>query len=226
MQPNNQNQPNQQTDNMNQTGQPSQPDNRAQSQTITQPQQGVPRVTMSTPGIMNPDGTQAEVPLNNNNTERRIDTSQTVQWQAREYIPAEKNYFWYIALFVIVAGVITLDVFIMKSWTVSVLAVVIAIVLVVISTRPARENTYTLDEETLTIDNQAYNLKDYKSFGVIHDGKENSLQLIPKKRFQPALSVYFPVDLAEDIVSRVGEHLPVEKIEPDFIDRLVRLLRL
>lgn len=183
---------------------------------------GVPLVTLSTPGILNPDGTQAQVPMNQTG---QINLEQPLKWQAQEYIAAQKNVMWYVVLVLVVIGVVALDFFVIKSFTISILAVAIAAVLITMSVRPAPAQDYTLTTKQITINSQTVNLSDYKAFGMIHDGKENSLILIPKKRFQASLSVYFPAEISEQIVAIIGSSLPVQKIEPDFIDKLVRLLR-
>lgn len=150
-----------------------------------------------------------------------------VQWQAQEYITTDKNPLWYAGLIVFVIAAIALDWFVLKTFfTVSLLAIVIAVVLVVMHVRPARMINYTLDDEGLHVGEQLYPLSDYKSFGVLHDGKENSIHLIPVKRFKPSLQVYFPVEAGEAIIDTLGAQLPMEELHPDFVDRIVHLFRL
>jgi hypothetical protein len=156
----------------------------------------------------------------------RDEASQPVMWQAKEYISPDKNAMWYLGLGVVVVAVILLDVFIIKAYTVSLLILAIAAVLVVMSIRPPRVIDYTLSDEGLKVGEQQFNLNEYKSFGVVHDGKENSVLLIPIKRFKPGLSVYFPVESGEAIVDLLGSRLPMQEIHLDFVDRIVRMLRL
>lgn len=150
-----------------------------------------------------------------------------VEWDAQEYITTDKNPVWYAGLAVFVVGGILLDIFVLKAFfTVAALVVVVAIVLIVMHVRPARVIHYTLDDEGLRVGDQLYPMGDYKSFGVLHDGKENSIHLIPVKRFKPSLQVYFPVEAGEAIVDSLGSRLPMEELHPDFIDRIVNLFRL
>lgn len=150
-----------------------------------------------------------------------------VQWQAQEYITTDKNPLWYAGLAVFVVAAVLLDWFVLKTFfTVSLLAIVIAAVVVVMHVRPARMLNYTLDDESLRIGDQVYPLSEYKSFGVLHDGKENSIHLIPVKRFRPSLQVYFPVESGEAIVDSLGARLPMEELHLDFVDRIVHLFRL
>ena len=121
-----------------------------------------------------------------------VDPAEEVEWQAQEYITTDKNPLWYAGLAIFVIAAVALDWFVLKTFfTVSLLAIVIAVVLVVMHVRPARMIHYKLDAEGLHVDGQLYPISDYKSFGVLHDGKENSVHLIPVKRFKPSLQVYF-----------------------------------
>jgi len=153
-------------------------------------------------------------------------TSDPVRWQAKEYISPDKNTLWYLGLGVVVVAVILLDIFLLKAYTVSALILAIAAVLVVMSIRPPRVIDYVLSDDGLQVGGQLFNLNEYKSFGVVHDGKENSVLLIPIKRFKPGLSVYFPVESGEAIVDLLGSRLPMQEIHLDFVDRIVRALRL
>lgn len=154
------------------------------------------------------------------------EASQPVKWQAKEYISPDKNALWYLGLGVVVVAVILLDLLVLKAYTVSLLILAIAAVLVVMSIRPPRVIDYTLSDDSLKVGEQLFNLNEYKSFGVVHDGKENSVLLIPIKRFKPGLSVYFPVESGEAIVDLLGTRLPMQEIHLDFVDRIVRMLRL
>lgn len=155
----------------------------------------------------------------------RVD--EAVEWQAQEYITTDKNPIWYAGLAVFVVGSIALDFFLLKTFfTVSLLAIVIAVVLIVMHVRPARMIHYKLDNDGLYVDEQFYPLADYKSFGVLHDGKENTVHLIPVKRFKPSLQVYFPLEAGEDIVDSLSVRLPMEELHLDFVDRIVHLFRL
>lgn len=158
--------------------------------------------------------------------EQDLPPIETVKWRAQEYISPDKNALWYIGLGVVVVAVILLDFFFIKAYTPSLLILAIAAVLIVMSVRPPRMIDYTLSDKGLYIGEQLVDLEEYKAFGVVHDGKENSVMLIPIKRFKPGLSVYFPLETGESIVDHLGERLPMQEIHPDFVDSIVRILRL
>jgi hypothetical protein len=149
-----------------------------------------------------------------------------VTWVAHEYIHREKGAMWFTLFAVVVVILLGVSIFLMNSWSFAALLAVIAVVVVVYSRRPPRELNYMIDDEGLTIDSTLHKFSSFKSFGVIHDGDQFSVMLIPTQRFQPAISVYFPEEAGEDIVDMLGGQLPMKELHLDVIDRITRLLRL
>ena len=176
--------------------------------------QSMPRVTINA-GNVSIDSAREEP-----------NAQESVEWLAKEYIAPGKNALWYAGLAAVVVAVIALDFFVLKAWTVSFLILAIAAVLIAMSVRPSRDIQYRLTQKGLFVGEQLYDFNDYKAFGVTHDGKENSVLLIPVKRFRPGLSVYFPVESGEQIVDVIAGRLPMQEIKLDFVDKLVKMLRL
>ena len=151
----------------------------------------------------------------------------TVNWVASEYVHLEKNALWFVTFAFVVLGLIATDVFLLKSWTFSLLVIVMAVAIIVYIRRPPREIQYGLSgKHGLYIGEKLYNLTDFKAFGLIRDGEHHSIMLIPVKRFAPGVSVYFPEEVGEKIVDILGARLPMETLKLDMIDVIVRRLRL
>lgn len=150
-----------------------------------------------------------------------------ITWSAQEYIHAEKGPLWFIVFIVIVLGLVAVDIFLLKSWTFSALVVVMAITLAIYIRRPARTLTYGLSpQQGLYVGEKLYTFDEFKAFGVIQDEGNFSIMLIPRKRFAPGVSVFFPEDAGERIVDILGQHLPMENLKLDLVDIIVRKLRL
>lgn len=150
-----------------------------------------------------------------------------VSWTASEYVHPDKNGLWYVLFVVIALSLIAIDIFLLKSYTFSVLVVVMAVSLVVYIRRAPRDIQYTLSaKQGLYIGEKLYNLADFKAFGLIRDGEHHSIMLIPIKRFATGVSVYFPEEAGERIVDILGKVLPMENLKLDMIDIVVRKLRL
>lgn len=153
---------------------------------------------------------------------------EAVTWEAPEYLHKDKGALWFLGLGVITVALIVLDVLVIKSFlfSFSLLILVMAAALVVYVYRPAALIHYVLSEQGLFINDTLHGFAEFKGFGVIHDGREFSVELIPVRRFRPSLAVYFPEERGEAIVDALGVRLPMQIIKPDFFDRIIRSLGL
>lgn len=150
-----------------------------------------------------------------------------VSWTAQEYVHMDRSPLWFVIFIVIVLGLIAVDVFLLKSWTFSALVVVMAVALVIYIRRPPRTLTYALSPaQGLYVGEKLYHYDEFKAFGLIKDGDHFSIMLIPRKRFAPGVSVFFPDDAGERIVDILGQRLPMENLKLDVVDLIVRKLRL
>ena len=150
-----------------------------------------------------------------------------VSWTAQEYVHLDRSPLWFIVFVVIVLGLIAVDVFLLKSWTFSALVVVMAVALLIYIRRPPRVLTYALSPaQGLYVGEKLYHFDEFKAFGLIKDGEHFSIMLIPRKRFAPGVSVFFPDDAGERIVDILGQRLPMENLKLDVVDLIVRKLRL
>lgn len=153
--------------------------------------------------------------------------SEPVHWQASEYIVQDKNGLWFVIFGVIVLGLITADILLFRSYTFSILVAVMAIAVVIYSRRPPRLINYALSgSQGLYVGEKLYHFNEFKAFGLIQDGENHSIMLLPIKRFAPGVSVYFPEEVGEEIVDILGARLPMEKLKLDVVDIVVRKLRL
>jgi len=147
-----------------------------------------------------------------------------ITWTASEYVQHDKQVVWYLALIVVVVLLLGLAIF-MKAWTFAVLIIVMGIGIGVLAGRPPHTVNYTLSEYGLRVDDKSFAYHDFRAFGVVQDAALYSIVLIPNKRFMPAVNVYFPGELGEQIVDIFGSFLPMERIELDFVEKLARKIR-
>lgn len=149
-----------------------------------------------------------------------------VRWQAQEYIHHEKDAWWFVIFALVVISLMAVAIFVIQSITFTVLIPVMAVALIVYSYRPPRTLSYTLSGKGLYVNDHLYPFTDFKGFGVIRDGKEYSVMLIPIKRFKPGVSVYFPEEAGEAIVDLLGARLPMQELHLDVVDKVIRKLRI
>lgn len=149
-----------------------------------------------------------------------------VRWQANEYIHHEKSPMWFILFAIVVLGLIAAAIFLIQSITFAILVPVMAAALLVYTHRPPRVLDYTLSRQGIHVNDHLYPFGDFKAFGVIRDGEEYSVMLVPTKRFKPGVTVYFPEESGEAIVDMLGARLPMQELHLDAVDKIVRKLRI
>lgn len=155
---------------------------------------------------------------------RPVELQNGLEWQASEYVEHEKSLKWFIVLGAVTAALVALAIFLLKNYTFAVLLVVMAAAIVVWAKRPAREMYYKLETATIWVNDKPFALHDFRAFGLVQDGAIYTVTLLPNKRFSPGVTVYFPHELGEQIVDVLGASLPMEDMEPDWIDKLTRKL--
>jgi len=148
-----------------------------------------------------------------------------VNWEAEEYLQRSKGAGWYVGFVVVVLGLVALSI-VLKWWTFTALVALSAVALLIYAVRPPRRLHYSLSDKGLSEGGRVYNYEDFKSFGVMQEGDKYAIMLTPKKRFSPRVTVYFPQESGEEIVDAFGMRLPMEEVKLDFLDKIVRMLRI
>ncbi len=146
-----------------------------------------------------------------------------IQWDASEYIHHQKGFVWYAVFGVIVLILLGVSLW-TQNWTFAVLIVVMSAAMAMYAFRRPSQVHYTLTAQGLQIDKKQYSYTDFRAFGIIPDGGLFSVMFIPTKRFMPAINIYFAEDDGERIVDMLGSTLPIEKLDHDPIDKLMRRL--
>ena len=154
------------------------------------------------------------------------DDVQPIQWQGPEYIEHPRSSMWFIGFWGAVVVLMIGAFFVLRSWSFAILVPVMAAALMIYSHRPPRQINYVLSSKGIYINDQLHPVEEFSSFGVRQDEALPALILIPVKRFRPALTVYFPGELGESIVSLLGGRLPMRELKPDAFDRISRKLRI
>lgn len=226
MQPNGQNywQPDQ-NDQSPQPQQPVQAPNPQAGPVVTLSDTGAP---ISTP--VPPQVAPEQPPMQQPNPERAPQQSEVddepIRWQGHEHLSHDRNIGWFVAFAAAVIVLMIIAIVVIQSITFAILVPVMAAALIVYIRRPPRLISYTLSSHGLHIDDRLHRFTDFKSFGVLQDGGENSIVLIPVQRFKPSVTLYFPTELGETIVDILGVRLPMRELKLDFVDQIIRKLRL
>ena len=148
-----------------------------------------------------------------------------VSWEAEEYVVKDHNFWWYIGLFVVAASLSALAIF-LHGWTFLILVLLSVVAILVYTLRPPRKIKYQLDSKGLTEENKLHSYENFRAFGILKEGTHYSAILIPKKRLGLQVKIYFPEGSGEQIVDQLGNHLPMEEVKLDFLDKIVNFLRI
>lgn len=147
-----------------------------------------------------------------------------ITWQASEYVHHEKDMIWFVVAAIVTVALAGIAVF-LKQWTFAVLVLVMGASLIIYGRRPPRILHYAIGSWGVSVEQKEYKYEDFRAFGILQDGALYSILLFPRKRFMPAVTMYFPDTEGEKIVDVLSSHLPAEPVELEFIDRLTRKLR-
>jgi hypothetical protein len=148
-----------------------------------------------------------------------------VSWEAEEYITHDKNAGWYIGLAIVGIALVALSVY-LRWWTFTALIVLCFISLLIYVIRPPRKIHYEISVKGLVEGDKSYNFDDFRGFGIMQDDTNFAIVMMPRKRFSPSVTVYFPKEKGEEIVDLFGARLPMIDVKLDFIDKIVRKLRI
>ncbi len=151
---------------------------------------------------------------------------QTLVWEASEYVHHEKDSLWYGGLAIVAISLIVFAIFVLRSWTFAVLIVVMVVAVIYFSLRPPRIVRYQLTSQGLDINGRHYGYYDFRAFGVVQDGMLSYITMLPVKRFSSSIDIYFPQEYGERIVDMIGAMVPMQVVEPDFVDLLTKKMRL
>ncbi|HSX28004.1 MAG TPA: hypothetical protein VLF60_00970 [Candidatus Saccharimonadales bacterium] len=148
-----------------------------------------------------------------------------VSWEAAEFIQHAKGTGWFVALGVFAVVILAIGIFVLKDWFATAGFVVMLVAIAVVAGRPPRVLKYALDESGVHIGDKFYDYEEFQSFGVLQEATLWSVILMPSARFKPAVTIYFEQAKGEEIVDILGQFLPMEKHQPDLVDRLATKIR-
>jgi hypothetical protein len=153
------------------------------------------------------------------------DEAPGVTWTASEFIAHDKPSLWYGG-FILAVGLVGGITYLISREIIMVVAVVAAMASFgIMATRRPRVLEYQLDAHGVQIGPKLYHYGEFRSYSLLQIGAIHAIDLIPVQRFKPLITIYFPPDQEEPILSKLGESLPLEQRSVDLVDRLMHRLR-
>lgn len=154
-------------------------------------------------------------------------TTQTpeISWTASEYISHDKGSGWFgivVLVGVLLAGVIYLFT---REWISSVAVGIGVLLFAVYGIRPPQTLEYAVDSRGIHIGARSYPYAKFRSFSVLEDDALHSIMLMPMKRFDLPITLYFEPADEQQIANVIGGHLPHEDRKTPPVDRLMSKIR-
>jgi hypothetical protein len=149
----------------------------------------------------------------------------SVTWTASEFVAHDKSAGWYILL---AAGTLVLAVvvFLLTRDVISVSVVVVAgLLLGVYAGHQPRQLDYSLDDQGFGIGQKHYGYDEFKWFSVMEEGAFSGIVFMPLKRFAPPVTIYYPPQDEDKILTTLTNQLPMEEHKADAVDSLMRRIR-
>lgn len=179
-----------------------------------------PAVQVPVVGSRSPEPSAAAEPI------RSDSPSDSIQWQASEFVDHQKNPIWFL-LFGLGTVVFSIGIYFITGGSIlsTVVVAVAGLTFAMYAGQKPRTLTYALLPNTLKIGDKQYSYDDFKTFSVMQEGALNSIILQPLKRFLPPLTLYFANDDGEKIFDILASRVPHEERKADAIDSLMRRIR-
>lgn len=149
----------------------------------------------------------------------------TLQWEASESVHYDKSPAWYVGLSVVAVLAAIVAVFLLDLWSFAVLIIVMAVSVMLLSSKPPRQLQYRLDTAGLSVQEKQYPLEGFRAFAVVQEGSMFYIKMIPLKRFMPPLEIFFPTEYGDDIIAILGSRIPMQTYKRDLLDAMTRRLR-
>lgn len=154
-----------------------------------------------------------------------LPTLDPITWQSKEYTQHEKSPLWYIVLGVVVIALMGIAIW-LGAWSFAVLVPVMVVALMVYTHRPPQVINYTVSEQGLFINDTLHPMGEFKAFAVGQELEHHTLVLVPVKRFRPAIKVFFPQEVGEQLVDMIGAYLPSQDFRVDMFDKIIQKLHI
>jgi hypothetical protein len=150
-------------------------------------------------------------------------------WQAPEFAFTQKPFGWYLGIFAFFLGLSTLAFFFIDGLFQKILTIALLVIMAVATAvwagRRPRVLNFKVTNYGISLDEKKFSYDDFRAFYVFMDYNQESIALLPAKRFGTLISLPLTTPEAEDILETISHMVPETEHNEDIIDKLVRRLR-
>lgn len=153
-------------------------------------------------------------------------TRSAIAWSAPDSAKRTFSKAWYLKISLFFAAIVIISIVWLDSIITAILFVVVYIALIIYTKKAPQLINYSLSDDGLFINDQAFKLEDFSSFGIIEDRELFSIVLLPSKRIATSLVINFDKKDGEAIIDFLGAVMPMKPVEENLIDKIIRRLGL
>ncbi len=168
--------------------------------------------------LMNPEQ-QADV------DQKKSPESQPVSWMGSEFIANQKDGKWFAGFFGALVLVVAIVFILTRDYVSAISIALVGTLFAFLANHKPRQLAYTIDNSGINIGSRFYPFEQFKSFSLAREDAIDYVNLMPLKRFMPDVSIYFPPNEMEKIVTILSDHLPHHDTGERQIDKLAKKLR-
>ncbi len=150
---------------------------------------------------------------------------QAVSWTGSEFIANEKNGKWFIVFFTALVLVVAAVFILTRDYISTISIALVGGLFAFLANNKPRQLAYKIDNSGINIGSKFYPFEQFKSFSLAREDAIEYVNLMPLKRFMPDVSIYFPPEETEKIVTILSDHLPHHDTGERQIDKLAKRLR-
>jgi hypothetical protein len=152
------------------------------------------------------------------------DKKNKIKWSSSSDINIGRHKGWYLGLVFVFAIVSIVFYLISKDLVAAVVILLSGILIYYYGIKRPREINYSIDENSIDINNRKYNLSSYKYFYVNEREHGGSASLVPLKRFSPSLDLFYDIADEDKILEILSNSLPLKQKETDLFDSMMRFI--
>jgi hypothetical protein len=144
-----------------------------------------------------------------------------ISWVAPEFVQHDKGAMWYFSLLAVT--VIACGVFYVLSRDLisAVMILVVVVIVCIYSMRKPKNIQYGLNDRGMTIGVKNSFYGNFRSFTASHEGNFINITFIPLQRFSLPIGLCVDQQDGDKVVNFLADRLPLEKHNPDLVERLM-----
>ena len=147
-----------------------------------------------------------------------------ITWEAYEYIQPERPASWFMALWIVAAGLVV-GALITKSYLLALFILISALVVHIFALKEPNRYTFAIDQESIAIGPKNHNISEFNSFWIFEREDGNVLSLEAKKSILPHIQIPLGETNVESIRETLSSVLKEKEQQESLLDAVAKILK-